>query len=83
MTITSYLTGPQHLPDSQLREVVLEEHLECGCQCDQLAALNCPGRFNRSTCECHCDHHTFGQVSHSPQHRVGMFIVHRFGPFYY
>ena len=63
MMFTSYLTGPQHVPDSQLREVVLEEHLECGCQCDQLAALSCPGRFNGSTCECHCDQQTFGQVS--------------------
>lgn len=66
MMITSYLTGSHHVPDSQLREIVLEEHLECGCQCDRLASLNCPGRFNESTCECQCDHHTFGQVS--PQH---------------
>ena len=65
MMITSYLTGPQHVPDSQLREVVLEEHLECGCQCDHLAALNCAGRFNGTTCECECDLHTYGQVSHN------------------
>ena len=50
------------MPDEQLREVFLEEHLECGCQCDRLAALHCPGQFNESTCECQCDQERFGQV---------------------
>ena len=63
MMIRSYLTGAHHVPDEQLREVVLEEHLECGCQCDPVAALNCAGKFNGSTCECECDHQRFGQVS--------------------
>jgi len=61
MTFRSYLTGAHHVPDERLREVVLEEHLECGCQCDRLAALTCSGTFNESTCECECDKEMFEQ----------------------
>ena len=63
MMFRSYLTGAHHVPDERLREVVLEEHLECGCQCDRLAALTCSGTFNESTCECECDKEMFDQVS--------------------
>ena len=30
--VKSYLTGKE--PRERLRELVLEEHVECGCQCD-------------------------------------------------
>merc|ERR1719192_940591 len=36
MMLKSYLTGPDQVPDERVREMVLEEHLECGCACHQL-----------------------------------------------
>ena len=35
MMLKSYLTGPDRVPDERVREILLEEHLECGCACDE------------------------------------------------
>ena len=50
------------VPDERVREMVLEEHLECGCACHQLGHRECLGRFNTTTCECGCSVQQFGQV---------------------
>jgi len=59
MRVKSYLTGKE--PRERLRELVLEEHVECGCQCDPQAAASCAGKFNRQTCACECPLHIFAE----------------------
>ena len=36
-------------------ELILDEHVECGCKCTAQAKYQCAGRFNDDTCECACD----------------------------
>merc|ERR1719228_1654602 len=52
MRVKSFLTGKE--PRERLRELVLEEHKECGCQCTAQVRSACAGRFNDVTCECEC-----------------------------
>ena len=63
MMLKSYLTGPDQVPDERVREMVLEEHLECGCACDEFAPYQCLGKFNKTTCQCDCTPEDFGQVN--------------------
>ena len=63
MMLKSYLTGPDQVPDERVREMVLEEHLECGCACDEFAPYQCLGKFNKTTCQCDCTPEEFGQVT--------------------
>jgi len=60
--LKSYLTGPDQVPDERVREMVLEEHLECGCACDEFAPYQCLGKFNKTTCQCDCSPEDFGQA---------------------
>ena len=41
----------------KIREVVLEEHEECGCQCLTVTSAHCmePHLFNNDSCSCTCD----------------------------
>ena len=63
MMLKSFLTGPDQaryfspiyfshvyfqVPDQRVREMVLEEHLECGCACDELTPMECLGRWGES-----------------------------------
>jgi len=59
MRVKSFLTGKE--PRERLRELVLEEHVECGCQCTPQAAAACAGKFNDVSCECECPLALFGQ----------------------
>merc|ERR1719397_1119688 len=59
MRVKSFLTGKE--PRERLRELVLEEHVECGCQCTPQAAAACAGKFNDVTCECECPLAIFGE----------------------
>jgi hypothetical protein len=43
------------------QELILDEHVECGCQCHAGAASYCAGWFNNNTCECECDERRFGE----------------------
>ena len=38
----------------KLKELVLDEHTACGCECEHFAARQCAGTFNQVTCECQC-----------------------------
>merc|ERR1719507_1158009 len=37
-----------------MKELVLEEDEECGCQCAGISATHCAGHFNEMKCECEC-----------------------------
>ena len=60
MLVKSFLPGEK--PRKKLKEMVLEEHLECGCECDKEMVARCAGRFNQGTCECECGMREFGQA---------------------
>ena len=59
MTIRSYLTGKE--PVDKMKELILDEHVECGCQCNHKLASDCSGRFNSVTCGCECPAQEFGE----------------------
>ena len=59
MMIRSFLTGKE--PVDKMKELILDEHEECGCQCSQELAKECSGRFNDVTCECECPALEFGE----------------------
>ena len=50
--IRSFLTGKD--PVDKMKELILDEHEECGCQCSPELFTECSGRFNNLTCECEC-----------------------------
>ena len=62
MTVKTQLIGRD--PRQKYKEMVLEEHTECGCQCLHISELSClqPGRFNNRTCECECDEAEYGRA---------------------
>ena len=43
----------------RMKELILDEHVECGCKC--LNTAHCVGLFNDVTCDCECDHRRFGE----------------------
>ena len=45
----------------QSHELILDEHVECGCQCAPQARYRCAGQFNEHTCECDCDERRYWQ----------------------
>ena len=52
MTVSSFLTGAT--PKEQLKELILDDHVECGCECLPALSSECAGMFNEGTCECEC-----------------------------
>ena len=44
MTVKTHLYGRDK--KEQLKELILDEHEECGCQCSDLAIKRCAGTFN-------------------------------------
>ena len=43
----------------RMKELILDEHVECGCQC--LNTAQCVGMFNEATCDCECEEERFGE----------------------
>ena len=43
-----------------VKELLLDEHESCGCQCRDLSPLHCAGTFNPQRCECVCPSEQFG-----------------------
>ena len=39
----------------QSHELILDEHVECGCQCAPQAKYQCAGKFNDQTCKWDCN----------------------------
>ena len=44
MTVKTHLYGRDK--KEKLKELILDEHEECGCQCSDLAIKRCAGTFN-------------------------------------
>merc|ERR1719481_434010 len=55
--VKTHLRGQE--PKDHYKELVLDEHVECGCKCERFQASQCQGTFNEVTCECECQerHH--------------------------
>ena len=58
MMIKSHLQGRDE--KERWKEVMLEEHTECGCGCAYGSAEQCVDRFNPTSCECECDPAVWG-----------------------
>ena len=41
-------------PRAGARELLLDEHQECGCQCGETGRQQCRGRWDEARCECDC-----------------------------
>ena len=59
MMIRSFLTGKE--PVDREKELILDEHVECGCECSQELERECSGHFNKVSCECECPSWEFGE----------------------
>jgi len=59
MTVRSFLTGGT--PKDQLKELILDDHVECGCECSPELMAECAGLFNPGTCECECTAWEYGE----------------------
>ena len=44
MTVKTHLYGRDS--KERLKELILDEHEECGCQCSHVAVARCAGTFN-------------------------------------
>ena len=56
--VKSYRTG---VPlEEELKNMILDEHLECGCECNSEKARTCLYRFNTAICQCECPDWMFG-----------------------
>ena len=59
MVVKTHLGGRDK--KESLKELILDEHMECGCQCKDMSASLCAGTFNELTCECECEDRLFGE----------------------
>ena len=57
MHLKSTVLGSRSREKVKFKELVLEEHEECGCQCLSVTPAHCmePHLFNNETCACACD----------------------------
>ena len=53
MMVKSFLVESE--PEEKYQEIILEEHLECGCECSQEVAKECAGYLDPTSCKCECD----------------------------
>ena len=59
MKVRSFQTG-RPLKE-ELKELILDEHIECGCECEPELFYACLHVFNRATCQCECPDWEFGE----------------------
>ena len=76
MMIKSHLQGRDE--KERWKEVMLEEHTECGCGCAYASADQCVDRFNAQTCECECSSLVWGAEKESCKAREGHHWDERF-----
>ena len=55
------------------KELILDEHVECGCKCRDISASQCAGRFNPMTCECECEQRFYGEEKMMCESRVSTY----------
>ena len=59
MAVRSFLTGGEHR--ERLKELILDDHTECGCECDPHLSRECAGQFNKVSCHCECPAWEYGE----------------------
>jgi len=59
MLVRTHLHGRDK--KESLKELILDEHIECGCQCKDMSASQCAGTFNEVTCQCECEDRLYGE----------------------
>ena len=55
------------------KELILDEHVECGCKCKDMSAAQCAGRFNTLTCVCECEERFYGEQKVMCESRVSKY----------
>jgi len=58
MLFRTQLTGRD--PKERIKELILDEHTECGCSCSPYTQQMCARRLNQKTCKCECPDSEFG-----------------------
>ena len=74
--IKSHLQGRDE--KERWKEVMLEEHTECGCGCAFASAEQCVDRFNPQRCECECSALVWGAEREACKERAGHHWDERF-----
>ena len=74
--IKSHLQGRDE--KERWKEVMLEEHTECGCGCAFASAEQCVDRFNPQRCECECSALVWGVEREACKERAGHHWDERF-----
>ena len=74
--IKSHLQGRDE--KERWKEVMLEEHTECGCGCAYGSADQCVDKFNPQTCECECSSLVWGAERETCRTREGHHWDERF-----
>jgi len=46
----------------KVKDIILDDHTQCGCECGEELEAECAGNFNRVTCACECPLSKFGTV---------------------
>ena len=59
MKMRSFQTG-RPLKE-ELKELIFDEHIECGCECEPELSYECLHMFNKATCQCECPDLEFGE----------------------
>ena len=75
MMFQSNSSGRDSTEGSQ--ELILDEHVECGCRCNTHVALQCADRFNGDTCQCECDLQRFGEENLICESQAGTYWDNR------
>ena len=71
MTFRTNSSGRDSTEGSQ--ELILDEHVECGCSCNDEVRKRCNRRFNPSTCTCECDQILNGEIRQKCEGQVGAY----------
>ena len=59
MAVRTHLYGRDHR--ERMKELVLDEHMECGCRCNNVLPTQCADTFNSALCECQCEESVYGK----------------------
>ena len=71
MMVKTHLQGRDE--KEKWKELILDEHVECGCKCKDMSAAGCAGRFNTLTCVCECEERFYGEQRVMCESRVSKY----------
>lgn len=60
MTVKAFRAGSD--PRERVKDLILDDHTACGCECGEGLAAECAGLFNPVSCSCECPLRKFGGV---------------------